>query len=75
MKKHIVVASLIVGSLLFITSSHSWTHAAQSNNTVTIPANNLEHLELLANTGKALKEGLGENANLLSSGGGNGLSV
>jgi hypothetical protein len=68
MKKHIVLTILIIGSLLFIASSHSQTHAAQANNTVAIPANNLEHLDLLANTGKAIKEGLGENANLLSSG-------
>ena len=56
MKKHIVLTTLIIGSLLFITSSHSRIYAAQANNTVTIPANKLEHLELLANTGKALKE-------------------
>ncbi|MFO0792819.1 MAG: sialidase family protein [Candidatus Brocadiaceae bacterium] len=68
MKKHNVLTSLIIGSLLFVASSHLRTHAAQTNNTVAIPANNLEHLDLLANTGKAIKEGLGENANLLSSG-------
>lgn len=69
------IGSLMIGLFGFLGSGPAWSSdagdmgpAVQQENVISLPKDNLEHLEQLANYGKLLKDQFGEKTRLFSNG-------